>query len=128
MNFEIVFLTHIAVLRYNYGYADLITHNASAQAQSDGASEYSFVGRPGCTDAPGLWCRQPSNCHNITISMRASASRAGAGLPLSELAMPDLDLIKQEEQVVCDRRGRPVACPWVSACARTMDLCVCKIF
>jgi len=30
--------------------------------------------------------------------MRASASRVDAGLALSVLAMPDLDLIKQEEQ------------------------------
>jgi hypothetical protein len=27
--------------------------------------------------------------------------------------MPDLDLIKQEEQGVRDRHGRPVPCPWI---------------
>src|SRR6266851_1630187 len=46
------------------------------------------------------------NCHIRIISIRASAPRAGAGLSLEELAMPDLDLIKQGEQGVRDRRGR----------------------
>src|SRR5207247_6342528 len=45
--------------------------------------------------------RLPLNCHNITVSIRILAPEAGAGLSLEELAMPDLDLIKQGEQA-CD--------------------------
>jgi hypothetical protein len=39
-------------------------------------------------------------------TLLASAPRAGAGLQLKELAMPDLDLIKREEQGARDRGGR----------------------
>jgi hypothetical protein len=58
-----------------------------------------------CTDGPYLRYWQPLNYHNDTISM-GIGTRTGAGLSLWELAMPDLDLIKQGEQGVRDRRGR----------------------
>jgi len=42
--------------------------------------------------------------------MRAPAPRAGAGLSLWELAVPDLDLIKQEEQeCATGARGQSLA-------------------
>jgi hypothetical protein len=42
--------------------------------------------------------------------------------------MPDLDLIKQAEQERATGAGGQSLCPWVSACARTMNLRIRKIF
>jgi hypothetical protein len=50
--------------------------------------------------------RQSRNCHSRTVFLRASASVSGCELSLKELAMPDLDQIKQAEQGVRDRGGR----------------------
>src|SRR5438105_4920029 len=70
--------------------------------------EYPFVGRPGCTDGPRICGARIIAI--ITLYLGGPPSRAGAGLALSELSIPDLDLIKQVEKVR-DRRGRPVALP-----------------
>jgi hypothetical protein len=50
--------------------------------------------------------RQSRNCHSRTVFLRASAFVSGCELSLKELAMPDLDQIKQAEQGVRDRGGR----------------------
>jgi hypothetical protein len=90
--------------------------------------EHPSVGRPGCSDPPDLRYKQSYNCYNITISRRASLTPSGCGMSLWELAMPDLDLIKQAEQGGATGAGGQSLCPWVSACARTMNLRIRKIF
>jgi hypothetical protein len=50
--------------------------------------------------------RQTRNCHSRTVFLPASASMSGCELSLKELAMPDLDQIKQAEQGVRDRGGQ----------------------
>jgi len=55
---------------------------ASAQIQSDGAPGVPLRRKTRVQRASGLRRRQPFNCHNGTISMRASAPRVGAGLSL----------------------------------------------
>ena len=42
------------------------------------------------------------NCHNGIVNFTAS-TESGGGMPLRELRGPDLDLIKQGEQGMCDR-------------------------
>src|SRR6266851_2295626 len=65
-----------------------------------------FLGRTALCGRPWLAVLTPLNCHSGTISIRTSAPRAGAELSFEELALPDLDQIKQGEQGVRDRRGR----------------------
>ncbi len=42
--------------------------------------------------------------------------------------MPDLDLIKQGKQGCATGADGQSLCPWVSACARTMNLRIREIF
>src|SRR5216683_5899017 len=48
--------------------------------------------------------KPPGSCRFLHSSL--TTLRGGAGLSLEELAMPDLDLIKQGEQGLRDRRRR----------------------
>jgi hypothetical protein len=71
---------------------------ACVQTQSDGASESPLVERPGCTTRDLRYDNQRIAIMTRYLCGRCHPKRV-RDLALWELAMPDLDLIKQEEQV-----------------------------
>src|SRR5216683_74566 len=74
--------------------------------------------------------KPPGSCRFLHSSL--TTLRGGAGLSLEELAMPDLDLIKQGEQGLRDRRrrcsrpGPDLRPPWAPVGSRILRLVVVR--